>query len=97
MFNGFFSADMFVSSYKEGMDISTILKLTLPHSFELVGFWLSGAFGLCIAWNIIRFMKGKECFTVRFYKNTGIYSMVILFIILAAAYVEAYISISFIL
>ncbi|MDR0604225.1 MAG: stage II sporulation protein M [Bacteroidales bacterium] len=55
LFNGFFSADIFVFSYKAGMDITSILRVTLPHSFELIGFWLSGAIGFYIAWNIIQF------------------------------------------
>jgi uncharacterized membrane protein SpoIIM required for sporulation len=96
MYNGFFMSDIFMSSYKAGLSIDFMLKITSPHSFELVGFWLSGAIGFYIAWNIIQFMRGKESFTVRFYKYVGIYSLVVFFIILAAAYVEAYISTSFI-
>jgi uncharacterized membrane protein SpoIIM required for sporulation len=96
MFNGFFSADMFASSYKSGLSIEAILKVTLPHSFELIGFWLSGAIGFYIAWNIIQFMRGKESFTSCFYKRTGISSLAVFIIILAAAYVEAYISTSII-
>jgi uncharacterized membrane protein SpoIIM required for sporulation len=94
MFNGFFSADIFALSYKSGLSIESILKVTLPHSFELIGFWLSGAIGFYIAWNIIQFMRGKGTFTSRFYKRTGIYSLAVIIIILAAAYVEAYISTS---
>jgi uncharacterized membrane protein SpoIIM required for sporulation len=72
------------------------LKVTLPHSFELIGFWLSGAIGFYITWDIIQFMRGKGTFTSHFYKRTGVYSLAVFFIILAAAYVEAYISTSFI-
>jgi uncharacterized membrane protein SpoIIM required for sporulation len=72
------------------------LKVTLPHSFELIGFWLSGTIGFYITWNIIQLMRGKESFTIRFYKKVGFYSLAVFFIILAAAYVEAYISTSFI-
>jgi uncharacterized membrane protein SpoIIM required for sporulation len=96
MFNGFFSADMFASSYKSGLSIGSILKVTLPHSFELIGFWLSGAIGFYIAWNIIQFMRGKGTFTSYFYKRIGICSLAVFIIILAAAYVEAYISTSII-
>jgi hypothetical protein len=42
------------------MSIISILKVTLPHSFELIGFWLSGAIGFCIAWNIVQFIRGKK-------------------------------------
>jgi uncharacterized membrane protein SpoIIM required for sporulation len=94
LFNGFFLADIFVYSYKAGMNISSIMKVTLPHSFELIGFWLSGAIGFYIAWNIIQFMRGKESFSTRFYKQVGIGSVAVVAIILAVAYVEAYISTS---
>jgi uncharacterized membrane protein SpoIIM required for sporulation len=96
LFNGFFSADIFVSSYKAGVSISSILKVTLPHSFELIGFWLSGAIGFYIAWNIIQFMRGKDSFSIRFYKQIGIGSLIVFLIILSAAYIEAYISTSII-
>jgi uncharacterized membrane protein SpoIIM required for sporulation len=94
LYNGFFSADMFKSSYDAGLSLSKILNVTLPHSFELIGFWLSGAIGLYIAWNVILFIRGKENFTALFYKTVGISVAVIFFIILGAAYVEAYISTS---
>jgi uncharacterized membrane protein SpoIIM required for sporulation len=94
LFNGFFSADVFISSYHSGLNITSIMKVTLPHSFELTGFWLSGAIGFYIAWNIIQFMRGKDSFSTRFYKQTGIGSLMVFIIILSAAYVEAYISTS---
>jgi uncharacterized membrane protein SpoIIM required for sporulation len=94
LFNGFFSADVFVSSYHSGLNITSILKVTLPHSFELIGFWLSGAIGFYIAWNIIQFMRGKNSFSTRFYKQVGIGFVAVFFIILSAAYIEAYISTS---
>jgi uncharacterized membrane protein SpoIIM required for sporulation len=96
LFNGFFSADIFVSSYKAGLSITSILKVTLPHSFELIGFWLSGAIGFYIAWNMIQFMRGTNSFSSHFYKQVGIGSAVVFIIILLAAYIEAYISTSFI-
>lgn len=90
--NGFYSSDVFVSSYYSGQTIRQILDITLPHSFELIGFWLSGAIGLYIAWNIILFIRGKESFTSLFYKKVGILTAITFLIILAAAFVEAYIS-----
>jgi uncharacterized membrane protein SpoIIM required for sporulation len=45
-----------MSTYKEGLCVKSILKVTLPHSFEFIGFWLSGAIGFYIAWNIILFV-----------------------------------------
>lgn len=90
--NGFFSADIFASSYSAGMPLYRILETTLPHSFELLGFWLLGATGLYIAWNVILFIRGKESFSSHFYKRVGIEFIVVFVIILTAAYVEAYIS-----
>ena len=95
LYNGFSFADMVVS-FSQTMSMNTILKVTLPHSFELIGFWLSGAIGFYIAWNIIQFMRGKESFSISFYKQVGICSLGIFIIILAAAYVESYISIKYI-
>jgi len=94
LLNGFFSADMFANSYKIGLSIPTILKVTLPHSFELIGFWLSGGMGFYFAWNIIQFMRGKESFSPHFIRQMGISTLLVFLIILSAAYVEAYISTS---
>ena len=79
MANGFYTADVFVSSYFAGVNIRTILHTTLPHSFELLGFWLSGTIGFSIAWAIIRFMKGKENLTKLFMKQMGICAIVVFF------------------
>lgn len=94
MINGFYSADVFVTSYHSGLSIRQILNVTLPHSFELIGFWLSGAIGFYIAWNFILFFRSKESFTALFCKKTGIGVAVVFVIILVAAYVEAYISVN---
>lgn len=94
MINGFYSADVFVTSYRSGQTISQIVNVTLPHSFELIGFWLSGAVGFYIAWNFILFIKSRECFTALFYKKVGALTAVVFIIILMAAYVEIYISIN---
>ena len=92
MFNGFVFADVVVGAYKSGLSIDAILRVTLPHSFELVGVWLSGAIGFYVAWNIFQFMCGKGEFDTRFYKKVGKYYIITFFIILTSAYVEAYIS-----
>jgi len=94
MFNGFFMADIFASSYESNPNINLILRTTLPHSFELIGFWLSGAIGFYFAWNIIQFMRGKESFSSQFLKQTVIGILIVFIIIFSAAYVEAYISTS---
>lgn len=94
IFNGFFSADIIMLAHNGGLSIQEILKSILPHSFELIGFWLSGAIGFYIAWNIILFIRGKESFTSLFYKKVGMWTAITFLIILAAAFVEAYISTS---
>ncbi len=62
-------------------------------AFELIGFWISGAIGLSIAWKIILFMKNKEILDIQFYKDVLIQFIIVFIIILSAAYVEAYITI----
>jgi len=95
IYNGFIFADIYVSSHNAGISTSMLLKLTLPHSFELIGIWLSGGIGFYIAWLIICFMRGKENFTPKICKLIGIYSAIMFLIILSAAYVEAFISSTF--
>nr|WP_264846631.1 stage II sporulation protein M [Capnocytophaga catalasegens] len=92
LINGFYSAHIFYSVYKAGFSISQIVEKTLPHSFEIIGFMLSGALGFYIAWNILLLVKGKNL-QVNFYKIIGTGSVIIFIIILCAAYVEAFISI----
>lgn len=92
--NGFYSADVLVASYRAGNTISSILSVTLPHSFELVGFWLSGAIGLYIAWNFVLFLRHVSFPTIYFCKIIFLSTTIVFFIILLAAYVEAYISIN---
>jgi len=94
LINGFFSADIFINSYKMGLSVPDILKVTLPHSFELIGFWLSGGMGFYFTWNIIQFMRGKESFSPHFIRQMGICALIVFFIMLSAAYVESYISAS---
>ena len=68
-YNGFATSDMFVVSYQSGFSLSDILKTTLPHSFELIGFWLSGAMGLMIAYRLLLFMRGREDISRDFLKQ----------------------------
>ncbi len=93
LINGFYSADVFANSYNSGVSLERILNVTLPHSFELAGFWLSGAMGFSIARIIIRFMKGKENLPPHFLKQMCACAIIVFILILAAAYVEAYVSI----
>ncbi len=90
--NGFLVADTFATIHKNGMGIGQILKYTLPHCFELFGIWLSGAIGFSIAKLIIDFMRGKELPHSDYFKFIGKSIVITVLIILAAAFVEAYIS-----
>lgn len=90
--NGFLAADAFVNIHKSGMSVSDILKYTLPHSFEIIGIWLSGSLGFIIAKILLDFIRFNNLPTVRFYKYFGIGFFITLCIILAAAYTEAFVS-----
>ncbi|MDR7210566.1 stage II sporulation protein M [Flavobacterium piscis] len=91
--NGFFAADTFATIHKNGMGVGQIFRYTLPHCFELVGIWLSGAVGFSLAKVIIDYMRGKELPNSDYFKFIGKYFLLTVLIILAAAFVEAYISI----
>ena len=92
--NGFSLSDIIVNSYHSGLSMENIFKMILPHSFELIGLWLSGAIGFIITWEIIKFMRGQNVFTVSFIKQVVLLITIIFFITLLAAYVEVYISIN---
>lgn len=92
--NGFAAADVFRNAYDSGFPLTSILKTTLPHSFELLGFWLSGMIGFMITWQLIRFMKGKKAFSSHVIKQMCILLSIMAILIIGAAYVEAFISIN---
>lgn len=94
MINGFYTADIFATSYNSGMTLQKMVSVTLPHSFELIGFWLSGAIGFYIAWNFILFMRGKNHFNLFFLKTIVILTVIVFALILSAAYVESFISVN---
>jgi len=96
LINGFASANVFRSVYDLGFPLTSILKTTLPHSFELIGFWLSGTVGFMITWQVVRFMRGKEAFSANIIKQIGVLVLIIVVLILGAAYVEANISVNII-
>jgi len=54
--NGFYSADVFCTVHKNGMSWSKIIEYTAPHSFEMIGIWLSGGLGFYIAILLIKVM-----------------------------------------
>ncbi len=94
VYNGFVTSDMFVISYESGFPITSILKTTLPHSFELIGFWVSGAMGLMIAYHLILFMRGREENLRVSVKQMAILAVIVFLTTLCAAYVETHISIN---
>jgi uncharacterized membrane protein SpoIIM required for sporulation len=94
--NGFFLSDIFVSSYYNGVSIASILKVTLPHSIELVGFWLSGAIGFYIVWIMIKSIKDNSFPPLKSYLKLVYLIITTELIILVAAFIEAYISVNMI-
>lgn len=93
--NGFYAADVFATAYNNGIGVTYILKTTLPHSFELIGIWLSGAVGFSIAKLIIDFMRGRDNPYIIFFRFIGKCVLFIVLIILFAALIESYISIPY--
>ena len=91
-FNGYFMADTFVNNYYAGFKLENIIKTTLPHSFELVGFWISGAIGLMMTMKILSMMRGKKFYEDNFYKHMFVYTVVAVIIVFLAALVETYVS-----
>ena len=92
--NGFITADMLANAHRLGMPVQKIISTTLPHSFELFGFWLSGAIGFYLAWRMSLFVFKGQYMDKNVLKTILVLTSVVVFIILLAAYVEAYISIN---
>lgn len=95
LINGFSAADVFANIHSNGIGVSQILKHTLPHCFELVGIWLSGAIGFSLAKLMIDFMRGNEVINVKFFRFISKCIVVTVLIILLAAFIEAYVSIPY--
>ncbi|MBI9069243.1 MAG: stage II sporulation protein M [Salinivirgaceae bacterium] len=91
--NGFYAADVFCSIHKNGMSWLKILEYTAPHSFEMIGIWLSGGLGFYIAKLVIGIMVKNKYPTTLNYKIITISAISIGLIILFAAYIEAFISV----
>jgi uncharacterized membrane protein SpoIIM required for sporulation len=62
IFNGYFFGLFLMGCIRSGMQITTILALTLPHViFELPAIWIAGTAGFKVPYESIRyFMDGKE-------------------------------------
>lgn len=90
--NGFLVADTFATIHKNGLGVTQILRFTLPHCFELIGIWLSGAVGFSVAKLMVDFMRGNELPKADYFRFIGKWTTITVLIILLAAFVEAYIS-----
>jgi stage II sporulation protein M len=91
--NGFYAADVFSTIHKNGMSWSKIIEHTAPHSFEMIGIWMSGGLGFYIALLMIGIMVKNKYPTILNYKIIVTSSLCIGLIILLAAYMEAYVSV----
>lgn len=93
LINGFISADIMLSSHKFGLSVTSICRLTLPHSFELIGFFLSGAIGFFIASRLYYLIIGEKTITNIFFKHLFLYFLLVFLMISLASYVEIYVTI----
>lgn len=91
-FNGYFTGASIRFSWEQGLSVGRIIQLTFPHSFELIGFWLSGAIGLFIAGQIVKLARGGKT-DENIIKIIGMNLIIIFLTIVTAAFVEAYITI----
>jgi len=91
--NGFYSADVFCSVHNSGMSWSKIIEYTAPHSFEMIGIWMSGGVGFYIAMLMIDAMVKNKYPTKLNCKIILISTLSIALIILFAAYIEAFVSV----
>ena len=90
--NGYNLADVVIYALKQGMSQSMIISLLAPHSFELLGIWLTGAVGLILAKYVIRYAF-KSIIPSYFEFRTIIYSSLAgIAIIVLAAWIEVYVT-----
>jgi uncharacterized membrane protein SpoIIM required for sporulation len=91
--NGFYAAGVFSSVHASGMSWREIITYTAPHSFEMIGIWLSGGIGFYIAKSFYNMIVKNKYPTSLFYKTVVSGTIISSLIILIAAFVEAYISV----
>jgi len=92
--NGFYTADVLSNIHSNGTSWNVIIEHTIPHSFEMIGVWFSGALGFFIAKTIFDIMLKNKYPTLIFYKTIASSTLIIVIIIFIAAYIESFISIS---
>lgn len=94
LFNGFYAAIVFSSIYQNGMEVAKIIEHTAPHSFEMIGIWLSGGLGFYIALLMLNMMFKNIKPKTKDIKAIIVSIIGVFLIILLAAYVEAYFSVN---
>jgi uncharacterized membrane protein SpoIIM required for sporulation len=92
--NGFYAGCVFSSLHNNGMSWKNIIIHTAPHSFEMLGIWLSGGLGFYIALLLHSAIRKNDYPTSGDYRKIGIGILISVLLIFLAAYVEAYISIA---
>ena len=61
IFNGYFFGLFLMDCTQSGMQITTVLALTIPHVvFELPAIWVAGAAGFKVPYELIRYFLGKK-------------------------------------
>lgn len=92
-FNGF-TFGSYIGVYSNHMSMDTILKYTLPHSFELVAIIFSGGEGLFIGISLILCLLGYKKIKDINFREIAFHFMFCTVIIILAAFVEVYITMS---
>lgn len=94
VYNGFMASDTFTMLHSNGISIWNIAKTTLPHSIELIGFWISGAIGFMISYRLVQMMRNKADIKMTSLRKLFFMCILVLIIILIAAFIEAYVSVN---
>lgn len=92
IFNGYFFGLFLMDCTRSGMQITTILALTIPHViFELPAIWVAGAAGFKIPYELIRYFLGKKEHILNKQEINDFLTLAItaLILIVIAAFVEA--------
>ena len=92
-FNGFIFGS-YIGVYSNYMSMDKILKYTLPHSFELIAIIFSGGEGLFIGISLILCLLGYKKIKDINLKKIAVHFIFCTVIIILAAFVEAYITMS---
>ena len=92
IFNGYFFGLFLMDCTRSGMQITTILALTIPHViFELPDIWIAGAAGFKVPYELIRYFLGKKEHILNKQEINDFLMLAItaLILIVIAAFVEA--------